>query len=58
MVIQIVAAVASETVSAQYTPITPIFFESIKMRGINNIALRSKAMKIETLACPRAINVL
>lgn len=41
------AAVASDIASAAYTPVTPIKFGKINASGINRIALRNRAMKIE-----------
>ena len=51
------AAVASEIASAAYTPVTPIKFGKINASGINRIALRNRAMKIEIRACPNATNI-
>lgn len=55
--VQQTAAVASDTASAAYTPVTPMKRGSISASGINKITLRSKAMKIEILACPSATNI-
>ena len=43
--------------SAAYTPATPIKCGNINANGINRIALRNKAMKIEIFACPKATNI-
>ena len=45
--VQQIAAVASDIASAAYTPATPIKCGNINANGINRIALRNKAMKIE-----------
>ena len=52
--VQQIAAVASDIASAAYTPATPIKCGNINANGISRIALRSKAMKIEIFACPKA----
>ena len=51
--VQQIAAVASDIASAAYTPATPIKCGNINANGINRIALRNKAMKIEILLVPR-----
>ena len=51
--VQQIAAVASDIASAAYTPATPIKCGNINANGINRIALRNKAMKIEFLLVPR-----
>ena len=48
--VQQTAAAASETPSAAYTPITPIQRGNSRANGTNNITLRNKAMKTDTLA--------
>ena len=48
--VQQIAAVASDIASAAYTPATPIKCGNINANGINRIALRNKAMKIEIFA--------
>ena len=55
--VQQIAAVASDIASAAYTPATPIKCGNINANGINRIALRNKAMKIEIFACPKATNI-
>ncbi len=55
--VQQIAAVASDIASAAYTPVTPIKCGNINASGINSIALRNKAMKIEIFACPKATNI-
>lgn len=55
--VQHIAAVASDIASAAYTPVTPIKCGNINASGINSIALRNKAMKIEIRACPNATNI-
>ena len=51
------AAVASDIDSAAYTPVTPMNRGSISAKGISSITLRSRAMKIDILACPNATNI-
>ena len=55
--VQQIAAVASDIASAAYTPATPIRCGNINANGISRITLRSKAMKIEIFACPKATNI-
>ena len=55
--VQQIAAVASDIASAAYTPATPIRCGNINANGISRITLRSKAMKIEFFACPKATNI-
>ena len=55
--VQQIAAVVSDIASAAYTPATPIKCGNINANGINRIALRNKAMKIEIFACPKATNI-
>ena len=55
--VQQTAAAASETPSAAYTPIPPIQRGNSRANGTNNITLRNKAMKTDTLAWPSATNM-
>ena len=57
IVVQQIAAVASATVSAVNTPMTPIKCGRISASGISKKTLRKSAMNIEIFASSTATNV-